>query len=538
MEDKEVIENYDDNSNSDKDSSGEIKRLDDRINKLKDFITKEYTEELLKEIGNRLNFEKLKDTPSIIKESSNKIQSLSLELNNLKEEDIPNILKSLEEIVDEKFRDLKNNEINEFKEKYQTVENISSLVKENSNKIQDLKLETDNLKTSILKELGEKINVLDEKYFGTIENLKNNEISKLDTKYSEVLGKFDNLKDDIIKEKDEKIKEIKDINNKLIQKLEKEIENTKNQMDGLNEKLEAEKESVKELEIKNSSAQVELKTLKEQLTEKKEDIKTKVEELEELKKSNIELNQKLEREKESTKNQTEILNEKIKELEVENNSNKVSLEALKEQMKLKEVEIERKARELKEINILNIELNQKTENLLKDKEYQVHSLKEKMEKEKIENENLIGELKIKLNTFYDKIEKPYENLLKAITESTKADTIGNYLGFNNEKGLSKSMILFALASDDNLARKIALFYSERKEIMVEEDFRIVKEVNNIYVNKPWGILYAEAEGPYQSSLLKDRKSSSIYKNFTAMYSPAYRPDENGNSPIKGIVDGK
>ena len=161
-----------------------------------------------------------------------------------------------------------------------------------------------------------------------------------------------------------------------------------------------------------------------------------------------------------------------------------------------------------------------------------------MEREKIENESLIGELKIKLNNFYEKIEKPYENLLKAITESTKADTIGNYLGFNNEKGLSKSMILFALASDDNLARRIALFYSERKEIMVKEDFRIVKEVNNIYVNKPWGILYAEAEGTYQSSLVKDRKSSSIYKNFTVMYSPAYRPDENGNSPIKGIVDGK
>lgn len=495
--------------------------------------------ELEKEIEEvKLNFENLKDTSSIIKESSNKIQSLSLELNNLKEEDIPNILKSLEEIVDEKFRDLKNNEINEFKEKYKIIENNSNLAKENSDKIQDLKLETDNLKASILTELGEKINGLDEKYLRAIENLKNNEISKLDTKYSEVLGKFDNLKDDIIKEKDEKIKEIKDINNKLIQKLEKEIENTKKQVDGLNEKLEDEKERVKELEIKNSSAQVELETLREQLTEKKEDIKTKVEKLEELKKSNIELNQKLEREKESTKNQTEILNEKIKELEVENNSNKVSLEALKEQMKLKEVEIERKARELKEINILNIELNQKTEKLLKEKEYQVHSLKEKMEKEKIENENLIGELKIKLNTFYDKIEKPYENLLKAITESTKADTIGNYLGFNNEKGLSKSMILFALASDDNLARRIALFYSERKEIMVEEDFRIVKEVNNIYVNKPWGILYAEAEGPYQSSLLKDRKSSSIYKNFTAMYSPAYRPDENGNSPIKGIVDGK
>lgn len=529
MEDKEVIENYDDNSNSDKDSSGEIKRLDDRINKLKDFITKEYTEELLKEIGNRLNFEKLKDTPNLIEKLNQDIKTL----------------KDLEGIINKKFEDLENNEINGLKEKYETIEKISNLVEENSDKIQYLKSETDNLKASILTELGEKINDLDKKYFGTIENLKNNEISKLDTKYSEVLGKFDNLKDDIIREKDERIddkekelQEIKKYNIELNQKLEKEIENTKNQVDNLNKKLDSEKDKVKGLEIKNSSAQVELETLEKQLTEKKEDIKTKVEELEELKKFNIELNQKLEREKESTKNQTEILNEKIKELEVENNSNKVSLEALKEQMKLKEVEIERKARELKEINILNIELNQKTENLLKDKEYQVHSLKEKMEKEKIENENLIGELKIKLNTFYDKIEKPYENLLKAITESTKADTIGNYLGFNNEKGLSKSMILFALASDDNLARRIALFYSERKEIMVEEDFRIVKEVNNIYVNKPWGILYAEAEGPYQSSLLKDRKSSSIYKNFTAMYSPAYRPDENGNSPIKGIVDGK
>ena len=144
MEDKEVLENYNDNSNSDKDSSQEIKRLDDRINKLKDLITKEYKEKLLEEIENRLNFEKLKDTSSIIKESSNKIQSLSLELNNLKEEDIPNILKSLEEIVDEKFKDLKNNEINEFKEKYEIIENNSNLAKENSDKIQDLKLETDN----------------------------------------------------------------------------------------------------------------------------------------------------------------------------------------------------------------------------------------------------------------------------------------------------------------------------------------------------------------------------------------------------------
>ena len=522
MQDKEVIENYDDNSNSDKDSSRKINKLDFIIDELKNFITKEYTEELLKEIKIKINFEKLEDTRNLI-------ENLNLEIKTLKD---------LEGKINNKFENLENNEINSLKEKYQIIENIPNCIEENSDKIQDLKLETDNLKTSILKELGEKINGLDEKYFGTIENLKNNEISKLDTKYSEVLEKFDNLKDDIIKEKDKRIddkekelQEVKETNFKLNQKLEEEKKKNIEQLDSLNKKLEDEKKRVKELEIKDSSSQVELKTLKEQLTEKKEDIKTKVKELEELKKSNIELNQKLEIQERDNRSQVEGLNEKLKGLELENNSNKAKLVNL-------ENELIQKKSEIKELKIFNDTLNEKLESEKSSNEYQVSSFKEKIEKEKQENKELISELKIKLNNFYDKIEKPYENLLKVITESTKADTIGNYLGFNNEKGLSKSMILFALASDDNLARRIALFYSERKEIMVEEDFRIVKEVNNIYVNKPWGILYAEAEGPYQSSLLKDRKSSSIYKNFTAMYSPAYRPDENGNSPIKGIVDGK
>ena len=519
MEDKEVLENYDNNNNE------EIKKLNDRIDSLKKLIIENYKAELLSEIEKvKSNFENLKDTPNLI-------ENLNLDIKTLKEKNIPDILKNLEEIINKKFEDLENNEINGLKEKYQTIENISNLIKENSDKIQDLKLETDNLKASILTELGEKINGLDKKYFGTIENLKNNEISKLDTKYFEMLGKFDNLKDDIIKEKDKRIddkekelQEVKKSNMELNQKLEKEIEDNKNQVDDLNKKL-------KELEIKDSSSQVELETLKEQLTEKIEDIKTKNRELEGLKISNIELNQKIEKEKEDNKNQVSSLNEKIEKLKIENNSNKTKLETITNELNQKEFE-------LKELKVFNNTLNEKLEFEKATKEDQVHNLKEKMEKEKIENESLIGELKIKLNNFYDKIEKPYENLLKAITESTKADTIGNYLGFNNEKGLSKSMILFALASDDNLARRIALFYSERKEIMVEEDFRIVKEVNNIYVNKPWGILYAEAEGTYQSSLLKDRKSSSIYKNFIAMYSPAYRPDETGNSPIKGIVDGK
>lgn len=526
MEDKEVLENYDNNNNE------EIKKLNDRIDSLKKLIIENYKAELLSEIEKvKSNFENLKDTPNLI-------ENLNLDIKTLKEKNIPDILKNLEEIINKKFEDLENNEISELKEKYlemlgkcQIFESTSNLIKENSDKIQDLKLETDNLKASILTELGEKINGLDKKYFGTIENLKNNEISKLDTKYFEMLGKFDNLKDDIIKEKDKRIddkekelQEVKKSNMELNQKLEKEIEDNKNQVDDLNKKL-------KELEIKDSSSQVELETLKEQLTEKIEDIKTKNRELEGLKISNIELNQKIEKEKEDNKNQVSSLNEKIEKLKIENNSNKTKLETITNELNQKEFE-------LKELKVFNNTLNEKLEFEKATKEDQVHNLKEKMEKEKIENESLIGELKIKLNNFYDKIEKPYENLLKAITESTKADTIGNYLGFNNEKGLSKSMILFALASDDNLARRIALFYSERKEIMEEEDFRIVKEVNDIYVNKPWGILYAEAEGTYQSSLVKDRKSSSIYKNFTAMYSPAYRPDENGNSPIKGIVDGK
>ena len=84
-----------------------------------------------------------------------------------------------------------------------------------------------------------------------------------------------------------------------------------------------------------------------------------------------------------------------------------------------------------------------------------------------------------------------------------------------------------------------LFYSERKKIMKDDDFKIIEEVNKIYQEqKPWGILYAEPKGDYSSSLMRDRKSSDIYKTFTAMYSPAYRKDENGNSPLRGIVDGK
>ena len=170
-----------------------------------------------------------------------------------------------------------------------------------------------------------------------------------------------------------------------------------------------------------------------------------------------------------------------------------------------------------------------------------NTIKEKEEKiEILENENKkYKESTLSERKDIEKIEAPYEGLLKAIAKNSKSKEIEEYLKFKNDRELSKSMIIFSLINEDALARKIASFYAEKKEIMMDEDFEIIKEVNKIYENdKPWGILYAEPEGQYLSSLVRDRKSSDIYKTFVAMYSPAYRKDEDGNSPLKGIVDGK
>ena len=407
-------------------------------------------------------------------------------------------------------------------------------------------------KFDLIIELGEKISTIDTKCSNSIENLKNNEIKNLDTKYLDVLGKFDELKDKIIEDKDKRIGKLEE---KLVEK-ERELESKKTELEenkasilNLTQKLEQEK-------VNNER---EVSILNEQLREKEAELVRKINELEE-KISLIQgLTQKLEEEKANNQREVNTLNEQLREkeaglerktseleekisliqgltqkLEEEKANNQREVNTLNEQLREKKAELVMKNDQL---TFLGEEIrNQKVE--LKDKEYKISILEEKTENEKTENEKVITGLKIALNNFYEKIEKPYENLLKAIEESKVAESIGNYLGFNNEKGLSKSMILFALASDDNLARKVAMFYLERKEILEKEDFRIIEEVNNIYTNKPWGILYAEPEGVYQSSLVKDRKSSSIYRNFTAMYSPAYRPDETGNSPIKGIVDGK
>ena len=379
-------------------------------------------------------------------------------------------------------------------------------------------------KFDLIIELGEKISTIDTKCSNSIENLKNNEIKNLDTKYLDVLGKFDELKDKIIEDKDKRIGKLEE---KLVEK-ERELESKKTELEenkastlNLKQKLEEEK-------VNNER---EVSILNEQLREKEAELVRKINELEE-KISLIQgLTQKLEEEKANNQREVNTLNEQLREKEagLERKTSELEEKTAFIQKLTQELEQE-KANNQREVNTLNEQL--------REKKNQLTFLEEKTENEKTENERIIVELKKALNNFYGKIEKPYENLLRAIEESKVAESIGNYLGFNNEKGLSKSMILFALASDDNLARKVAMFYLERKEILEKEDFRIIEEVNNIYTNKPWGILYAEPEGVYQSSLVKDRKSSSIYRNFTAMYSPAYRPDETGNSPIKGIVDGK
>ena len=360
-------------------------------------------------------------------------------------------------------------------------------------------------KFDLIIELGEKISTIDTKCSNSIERLKDNEIKNLDTKYLDVLGKFDELKDKIIEDKDERIGKLEE---KLAKK-EVELEENKASILNLTQKLEQEKANNQ--------------NLNERLRKKEVELESKSKELEENKVSILKLTQELEQEKASNQNLTERLSKKEEELEnkrAELEENKASILKLTQEL------------EQERANNQNL-----TERLSK-KEAELEMKNNQLTLSGEENERIIVELKKALNNFYGKIEKPYENLLRAIEESKVAESIGNYLGFNNEKGLSKSMILFALASDDNLARKVAMFYLERKEILEKEDFRIIEEVNNIYTNKPWGILYAEPEGVYQSSLVKDRKSSSIYRNFTAMYSPAYRPDETGNSPIKGIVDGK
>ena len=386
-------------------------------------------------------------------------------------------------------------------------------------------------KFDLIIELGEKISTIDTKCSNSIENLKNNEIKNLDTKYLDVLGKFDELKDKIIEDKDKRIGKLEE---KLVEK-ERELESKKTE-------LEENKASIlnltQKLEQEKANNEREVSILNEQLREKEAELVRKINELEE-KISLIQgLTQKLEEEKANNQREVNTLNEQLREKEagLERKTSELEEKTAFIQKLTQKLE-EEKANNQREVNTLNEQLREKKAEL-EMKNNQLTFLEEKTENEKTENEKAITGLKIALNNFYEKIEKPYENLLKAIEESKVAESIGNYLGFNNEKGLSKSMILFALASDDNLARKVAMFYLERKEILEKEDFRIIEEVNNIYTNKPWGILYAEPEGVYQSSLVKDRKSSSIYRNFTAMYSPAYRPDETGNSPIKGIVDGK
>ena len=324
----------------------------------------------------------------------------------------------------------------------------------------------------------------------TIESLR----TDLSSKESELNISKDE-KEKLSQELKEKAKEIESLNTQLSSK-ESGVNNLQEQKNGLSQELKEAKEIIESLNNQLSLKESRLNNLQEQ--------------------------------KDGLSQDLEKSQEIIESLRTDLSSKQVELDNLEDE----KAESEKKlSNAISKISTL--------ENMIKEKEKEIESLENKSKKDKESTLSEREEIESRLQDFIEKIENPYKDLLKAISENSKSKEIEDYLKFKNDRGLSKSMIIFSLINEDALARKIASFYAERKEVMIEEDFEIIKEVNKIYENdKPWGILYAEPEGKYLSSLVRDKKSSDIYKTFVAMYSPAYRKDEDGNSPLKGIVDGK
>ena len=310
----------------------------------------------------------------------------------------------------------------------------------------------------------------------------------------EAKQKIDKLTSDISSLEDEK------------KNLAKELNETNDEIVNLKNDISSKETLSKDLEDANK----EIDELKAEITSKKDTIS------------------KLENERDNFKDSYEKENEKVKKLESD-------VDFFKNDKVKAEKEVEKLNNDLKESKT---EIDSLKE-LITTKDKKIESLENKSQKERENTLTEKEEIENKLQDFIEKIENPYKDLLKAIKVNSDVEAIEKYLGFKNDRELSKSMIIFSLINEDALARKIAMFYSERKKIMKDDDFKIIEEVNKIYQEqKPWGILYAEPKGDYSSSLMRDRKSSDIYKTFTAMYSPAYRKDENGNSPLRGIVDGK
>ena len=443
-------------------------------------------------------------------------------------------------------------------EKIKDIEKDIKILKDTSDDIQrDIKKSATNI---ALKAVQDKQKTLDDDIKNVKENLKKDVISDFKVNLEPILK---NYAEQYLEKRNERyLKEYKDIENHLILAKQETIEVLKNDKEKFENNLQEKKEEIEKLkgEIQNletklnsknnlskdlEEAQETIESLKSQLNSQKEgadglqvkndglskDLKEAQETIEGLK---SQLNSQKEG-ADGLQVKNDGLSKDLKEAQEIIESLRINLSSKQSELDNSEDE---KAESEKELSNAISKIST-LENIIKEKEKEIESLENKNKKEKESTLNEREEMESRLQDFIEKIENPYKDLLKAISENSKSKEIEEYLKFKNDRGLSKSMIIFSLINEDALARKIASFYAERKEVMIEEDFEIIKEVNKIYENdKPWGILYAEPEGKYLSSLVRDKKSSDIYKTFVAMYSPAYRKDEDGNSPLKGIVDGK
>ena len=408
-------------------------------------------------------------------------------------------------------------------EKIKDIEKDIQILKDTSDDIQrDIKKLATNIQ---LKAVQDKQKTLDDDIKNVKENLKKDVISDFKVNLEPILK---NYAEQYLEKRNERyLKEYKDIENHLILAKQETIEVLKNDKEKFENNLQEKKEEIEKLkgEIQNLETKLNSNNnLSKDLKEAQETIEGLKSQLNSQKEGADDLQAK-----------NDGLSKDLKEAQEIIESLRINLSSKQSELDNSEDE---KAESEKELSNAISKIST-LENIIKEKEKEIESLENKNKKEKESTLNEREEMESRLQDFIEKIESPYKDLLKAISENSKSKEIEEYLKFKNDRGLSKSMIIFSLINEDALARKIASFYAERKEVMIEEDFEIIKEVNKIYENdKPWGILYAEPEGKYLSSLVRDKKSSDIYKTFIAMYSPAYRKDEDGNSPLKGIVDGK
>ena len=412
------------------------------------------------------------------------------------------------------------------------------------NEIQILKDTSDDIQKTIkklarnieLKAVSDKQKTLDDDIKNVKENLKKDVISDFKENLEPILK---NYAEQYLEKRNERyLEEYKNIENYLISAKEETIELLKKDKEEFKTTLQEKKD--------------EIEKYKEEIINLKTQLNSKESGVNDLQEQKDKVSQELKDAEETIESLRSQLNSKENELNISKDKREKLTQELKETQEMIEslrADLSSKQNDLDESKGKKAKLKEELDNVMSKIFILENTIKEKEEKiEALENENKKykestlserKEVENRLQDFIEKIEAPYEGLLKTIAKNSKSKEIEEYLKFKNDRELSKSMIIFSLINEDALARKIASFYAEKKEIMMDEDFEIIKEVNKIYENdKPWGILYAEPEGQYLSSLVRDRKSSDIYKTFVAMYSPAYRKDEDGNSPLKGIVDGK